>query len=375
VDQRAVDIEQTDVHDVISFKSIRDKGVAWLAGAAYIHAGLHSGIECMVQAQEDAPGKFRLALVGCGQIGRLHAERIAADGRGQIVAFCDPVPANAACLQAEFAPAAGIFASAADLIAEIPIDAAVICTPTHQHFDQVRQFRERGVHVLCEKPLADTRERIVKLIAEARGGGPALAVAYQRRGWPAYRTLRREVQSGRHGPVRSLTAHVGERWQQAIAGTWRNNPAFNPGGFIGDAGSHKIDMVFFVTGLAPREVFAHSDKRGMKVEIVTTLSARLEKDVALSMNFVGDSQHFREDFHVHCTEADLIYRDGVLLIARNNKLEQITELESASNPNTALIDMLESQSPNFAPASVALPVWDFTQAILESARTGRLVRL
>lgn len=318
---------------------------------------------------------IRLALVGCGQIGRLHADRIVADGRARIVALCDPLPANAARLRDEFAKDAKLYASIGELIAGCPVQTAVVCTPTNQHFEQVRLLRERNVHVLSEKPLADTRERIVQLIDEARGGTPALTVAYQRRCWSVYRTLRREVQSGRHGPVRSLTAHVAERWQQNIAGTWRDDPAFNPGGFIGDAGSHKIDIVFFVTGLAPREVFAHSDRRGSRVEIVTTVSARLENDVALSMNFIGDSQHFREDFQVHCVEADLLYREGQVFIAHNNKIERVVDLEPETNPNAAFLDFLSGQAENFAPASVALPVWDFTQAVLESARTGKLVQL
>ncbi len=329
----------------------------------------------MDQEHGSSGAGIRLALVGCGQIGRLHAERIVADGRARIVAFCDPLPANAARMRDEFAKDASLFASVGDLIAGCPVDTAVVCTPTNQHFEQVRQLRERNVHVLCEKPLAESRDRIVQLIDEARGDKPALTVAYQRRCWSVYRTLRREVQSGRHGPVRSLTAHVSERWQQTIAGTWRDDPAFNPGGFIGDAGSHKIDIVFFVTGLAPREVFAHSDRRGSRVEIVTTLSARLEHDVALSMNFIGDSQHFREDFHVHCAEADLVYRDGVVFIARNNKVERLVDLEPETNPNAAFLDLLAGTAENFAPASVALPVWDFTQAVLESARTRKLVSL
>jgi predicted dehydrogenase len=174
-----------------------------------------------------------------------------------------------------------------------------------------------------------------------------------------------------------VTAHVSELWQQTIAGTWRDDPAFNPGGFIGDAGSHKIDMVFFVTGLAPREVFAHSDRRGSRVEIVTTLSARLENDVSLSMSFIGDAQHFREDFQVHCAEADLLYRDGKVSIARRNAIEPDAslELEPESNPDSAFLDSLAGAAPNFAPAQIALPVWDFTQAVLESARTGRLIRI
>jgi predicted dehydrogenase len=329
----------------------------------------------MVQERTGLAGEIRMALIGCGQIGRLHAERIVADGRAKIVALCDPLAENAGRLQSQFAAGARLFADVGEMAAAGPLDAAVICTPTHQHIAQARLLRERGVPVLCEKPLADSREGIVRLIEETTAGGPPLAVAYQRRCWAVYRTLRREVLSGRHGPVRSLTAHVSERWQQTIAGTWRDDPAFNPGGFIGDAGSHKIDMVFFVTGLAPREVLAHSDRRGSRVEIVTTLSARLEGDVALSMNFIGDAQHFREDFQVHCAEADLVYRDGVVSITRNNKIERVTDLEPESNPNAAFLDLLCATAPNFAPAAVALPVWDFTHATLESARSGNLVRI
>ncbi len=329
----------------------------------------------MVQEHSGSHARFHLAIIGCGQIGRLHARQIVADGRAHIAALCDAIPENAARMQAEFSVDARIYDDISAILADCPVDAAVICTPTHEHFEQVQLLRERGIPVLCEKPLADTRARIVQLIDEKASAKPALAVAYQRRCWAVYRTLRREVQSGRYGPVRSVTAHVSERWQQTIDGTWRNDPAFNPGGFMGDAGSHKIDMVFFVTGLAPREVYAHSDRRGSRVEIATTLLAQLENDVALSMNFVGDAQHFREDFQVHCAEADLLYRDGNVLIARHNKIERVTELEPETNPNAAFFDLIAGTGPNCAPASVALPVWDFTQAALESAHSGRLVRL
>jgi predicted dehydrogenase len=329
----------------------------------------------MLQERANMMTVIRLALVGCGQIARLHAERIAKDGRARIVALCDPVPANAERLRRDFSLDARLFADVKELATSGPYDAAVVCTPTHQHFDQVRLLRECGMHVLCEKPLADSRERIVQMIDETQGAVPHLSVAYQRRCWAVYRTLQSEVRSGRPGPVRSVTAHVSERWRQTIGGSWRDDPAFNPGGFIGDAGSHKIDIVFFVTGLAPREVFAHSDRRGSRVEIVTSLSARLENDVNLSMNFVGDAQHFREDFHVHCAEADLMYRDGRVLVARNNKVDVLADLETESDPDASFFDLLSGVASNFAPARVALPVWDFTQAVLESARTGTLVRL
>jgi predicted dehydrogenase len=319
--------------------------------------------------------RLRLGIIGCGQIGRLHAERIVADRRARIVALCDPVTAAAERLREVLAPEARIVSDAAMLRDGGPLDGVVVCTPTNQHFDQVRMLRGEGLPVLCEKPLADSRNRIVQLIQEVEQGGPVVSIAYQRRYWSTYRTLRREVQSGKHGKVKSVTLHNAERWEPTIAGTWRDDPRFNPGGFIGDAGSHKVDMVFYVTGLAPREVFAHVDRRDSHTEIVATISARLEGNVALCMNFIGDAQHFREDFHVHCEEADLLLRDGAVWIARENGVEKITPLEPQSNPDAAFVELLQNGAANIAPPSVALPVWELTQAILESGRTGQAVRI
>ena len=135
------------------------------------------------------------------------------------------------------------------------------------HFEQASAFLERGVPVLCEKPLARRRAEILELVAVVERTGVLLSVAYQRRRWATYRALCILVASGEFGAVRAVMSHNIENWQQTIGGTWRDDPEANPGGFIGDAGSHKIDAVFFVTGLKPREIFARCDRCGSRVEI------------------------------------------------------------------------------------------------------------
>ncbi len=321
--------------------------------------------------REPSLTEVQLAIIGCGQIARLHAERLRQDPRARIIALCDPSRQTAQRLSDELAPAAAVFSDLPPLFDACRPDAAVICTPTLFHFDQVQACRARGLAVLCEKPLADTRERIVRLVEQ---GPPVLSVAYQRRYDPIYRTLRREVLSGRWGCVRAVTTHNSERWQQTIAGTWRDDPALNPGGFLGDAGSHKIDMLFFVTGLEPLELVAHSDRQGSRVEIVTTVSGQLRGGALLSMNFIGNAQHWREDFQVHCEEADLAIREERLWIGRNNRFEELGELEPGSSPDAAFLDLLTRGAVNEAPAACALPVFDFTQAVLRSAATGQPVR-
>lgn len=317
----------------------------------------------------------RVAIVGCGQMGLVHAKRLNADGRGQIIALADQDQTFAARLGDRHAPGVRIFTDIAKLLDQAAPDAVIICTPTSAHFPLVSECQHAGVHVLCEKPLSDSRERIDQLIAAAKVGTAHHAIAYQRRSWTACRTLRREVLSGRWGPVRSVTARVTEDWQSTIAGTWRDDPQANFGGFMGDAGSHKIDAVFFVTELAPQEVFARSWKCGARVEVVTLASAILENNVPLNMDFVGNARTMRDDLHVHCEHADLMIRDGRAWIGRANQTEPLAPLEPDTDPVVAFLDVLDGTAPNRAPFACARPVFDFTAAILESAAAGRSVIL
>ena len=324
---------------------------------------------------ESAP--LRLALVGCGQIARLHAQRLQTDGRARWSVLYDPSQIAAERLREEFAPAARISATFEELLECSDIDGVVICTPTHLHFEQVRACRRRGWPVLCEKPLADTPERIEQLIADVLEGGPLLSVAYQRRYQAPYRTLRREVQSGKWGRVLAVSSHNCEHWEQlqALPNTWRDDPQQNPGGYIGDAGSHKLDIIFFITGLQPEEVFAHSSRSQRQVEIVTTVSAQLSGGVPLGMTFLGNAHHFAEFLHIVCERADFKLYDNQIVRGCDNSLEPVTDLEPESNPIEGFLDCILKGSENMAPAECARPVYRFTRAVLDSARTRTAVAL
>ena len=108
--------------------------------------------------------------------------------------------------------------------------------------------------------------------------------------------------------MRAFATHSVEAWQRTITGTWHDDPQQNPGGFIGDAGSHKIDMLFHLTGLPPREVYARTWQPGSQVEIVASVSAVLGDDVSCTLDFIGNAQYLGEDVSVHCVEADLLLR-------------------------------------------------------------------
>jgi predicted dehydrogenase len=309
-------------------------------------------------------------------MGRHHGELLQADGRAEIAAILDAHPPMAANLQRELCPSARVCDDLPELLATDSIDAAIICTPTAEHHGQALACLDRGWHLLCEKPLAADREQIVELVARSRVAkdqGRVFSLGYQRRHTALYRTIRSEVRSGRWGSVRAVVSHNVENWQQSIGGTWRDDPAQNAGGYLTDAGSHKLDSLFYITGLSPVEAFARSQTCGSHVEIITSVCAMLSNQVTATIDFIGNAQYLGEDLCVHCERADLMIRHGDLWIGRDREVARLPLSEPESTPVKSFLDSILNDAPDLSPPAAALPVYDLTQAILESGRRNQSV--
>ena len=332
----------------------------------------------MPTSQTDSNTKLRFAMIGCGRMGRHHSEKLIEDGRGEVVALFDAERSMAERLKNDLWPSAWVAMTFDELMSREGIDAAIICTPTAEHYPQSKSCLNRDWHLLCEKPLASNREQILELMQladEATSKGQAFTLGYQRRYTSLFRTLRREILSGNWGAVRAIISNNVEFWQSTIGGTWRDDPRQNPGGYVTDAGSHKLDALFYVTGLQPVEVFARNQKWGSHVEIVTSVSALLTQDVTLTMGFVGNAQYLSEDLHIYCERADLMLRHDELWIDEGGRRGRLAADELDSNPVSGLLDMVMNGEKDLSPPSSALPVYDMTQAILASGWTGSPIKV
>ena len=320
--------------------------------------------------------KLRIGLIGCGVVGRRHAGQLRTDPRAELAVCCDPSLHVANRLRDEYAPRAAVETDAMRALSDYSLQAVLICSPTTAHYEHCCRAFELGLDVLCEKPLASRREDIVDLIDRSQRSGRLLMLGYQRRYRAPYVTARRELteRADWYGPLKQAHVYVCERWQQTIHGTWRDDPRVGAG-YFGDAGSHQIDIVHFVTGERPTAVFAHSDRRGSLVEITTQVMARLTNGVGLFAHFVGDANHWREDIYFHCGEGDLLLRNEKLYRARQNQVEEIVDLAPDSSPDRAFVDALLEGKPIVSPPEIALPMYDWTEGVLQSNREGRWVEL
>jgi len=322
--------------------------------------------------------QLRFAIVGCGRMGRHHAEQLLVDGRGTVAALCDVDPQHARRMQRDLDLQAAIFESVDDLVLRGDVDAVILCSPTADHFSHLSACLDRGWHVLCEKPLATKREEIIELIrrtSDSGAGRPLVSLAYQRRYWSTFRTMRREIQSGRWGAVRSISFRSTEHWQATIAGTWRDDPRQNPGGYLADAGSHKLDMMVHLSGGTPRRVFAWTRTCGSHVEILGVGTVILGDDLPGSFTLIGNAQLMEEDWSVHCESADLLLQQDQLWISRGGERRRLELSEPHESPLSGFVDMLLLGTENLAPLSCALPVFHFCQAIGRSAECGQPVTI
>ena len=127
------------------------------------------------------PGPVRVAVIGLGRMGSDHVRRLMGDvGGAQVVAACDPDAAARERHEDEFGIATFINADA--MLDESPIDGVIIASPGELHVAQLLSCLERGLPILCEKPLAPTISAGQQIIdAEVAHGRRLIQLGFMRR--------------------------------------------------------------------------------------------------------------------------------------------------------------------------------------------------
>ncbi|MCB1334320.1 MAG: Gfo/Idh/MocA family oxidoreductase [Roseivivax sp.] len=141
----------------------------------------------------------RVGLIGAGYIASWHADALRDTPGVQIVAVCD-VSETAAKGLAE-AYGAKAFTSVEDLIAAKVCDAVHILTPPQLHRPIAIQCLEGGLHVLVEKPVAESAEETRQIEAAAQAAGKRFHAGHNFLGLPSYGRLKAAINAGKLGRV------------------------------------------------------------------------------------------------------------------------------------------------------------------------------
>lgn len=189
--------------------------------------------------------KLRVAMIGAGGRGMSHIRAIAGAPNIEFVAICDMVEAAAQPIVDEFGvPWVG---SIEQLLADYEIDGCGICVPTPYHYDTAMQVIEGGKHLVTEKPMAKSVKQAAGMVEAVESRGLVAAISYQLRFGPVYRKVKELCE--RIDPLQIIFAR-----QRGMMGPKYLSP--EPFDGIMDFISHDIDMIPFLAGREPKQVFA-----------------------------------------------------------------------------------------------------------------------
>ncbi len=191
---------------------------------------------------------LKVALLGAGRIGQVHAKSMTATSASRLVAVAD---VNAEAAQALAAQIGAEARSVEDILADASIDAVLIATSTDTHSDLITRATAAGKAVLCEKPVDLSLERALKTLAAVEANGRPVMIGFNRRFDPNFAALKAAFDAGEigSGELLSITSF---------------DPAPPPvsyvkvsGGLFRDMMIHDFDMACWMFGGAPAKVTAH----------------------------------------------------------------------------------------------------------------------
>ncbi len=151
----------------------------------------------MPNATSTPDRRLRVAVIGCGPIGNLHAEAISKSPHARLVAVCDVDDRRVRSTAERFSVPA--FADFNQMIDGEKLDVVSIATPDHLHVEPALAAARAGCHLFCEKPLAGNVAEAQVLVEAASASGVQLAVDYNRRFAFGYRTARQLLDEGAIG--------------------------------------------------------------------------------------------------------------------------------------------------------------------------------
>lgn len=144
----------------------------------------------------------RLALLGAGRIGKVHAKAIAEDKRAKLVAVADAFADAANAIAAQTGCAVKTIE---EIEADKDIDAVIICTPTNTHADLIERFAKAGKAIFCEKPIDLDVARAQACIDVVKETGAKVMLGFNRRFDPHFQAVRAEIDKGTIGKVEMVT--------------------------------------------------------------------------------------------------------------------------------------------------------------------------
>jgi predicted dehydrogenase len=249
---------------------------------------------------------MRIAIIGCGLIGRKRAQALAASGKDTLVCVCDIDAERAGALAKDFncEPFSDWRQVAARGDIDIIINSSINATLESINIASL----SAGKHVLCEKPLGRNAAESARMIEAEKTSGRVLKTGFNHRFHPAIWQAKQLLDEGRIGEVFTIRAVYGHGGRPGMEGEWRSSKEMCGGGELLDQGVHVIDLVRWFGGEV-HEVIGRVETKFWNIEVEDSAFAIMKLDNNATAQFHVTWTQWKNMFRF-----DIFGRDGYLAI-------------------------------------------------------------
>ena len=277
---------------------------------------------------------LKVGLVGVGGISGAHIPAWEAMEDTELVAICDVRPERM-----DPYPNKLHYVDFDEMLQNEELDILDICLPTYLHADFAIKAMERGIHVICEKPISLKAEDVERVYATARKMNVKFMVAQVLRFWPEYELIKELHDSQKYG--RLLSGHM-SRLGQCPKWSWDNwmKDETRSGLVPYDLHVHDLDFMVYAFG-NPENVQSLRSKRPEQDYISATYEYP-DFFVTAEASWYAAPLPFGAGFRFQFEEALITYTDGKCMIYQNDGT--IVDLSTKAEGDTGVINLPKSNA-------------------------------
>ena len=277
---------------------------------------------------------LKIGLVGVGGISGAHIPAWDAMEDVELVAICDIRPERM-----EPYPDKHQYTDFDEMLAKEEIDILDICLPTYLHVDYAVKAMEKGIHVICEKPISLKEEDVERAYSTAKKMNVKFMVAQVLRFWPEYELLKEIYDTQKYGKLLSgYMNRIGScpKWSWD---NWMKDP--NRSGLVPyDLHVHDLDFMVYAFG-KPTNVQSHRSKRPEQDYISVTYDFD-DFFITAETAWYAAPLPFQAGFRFQFEEALVTYTDGKCMIYQND--DTIIDLSAEAEGDTGSINLPKSNA-------------------------------
>lgn len=216
---------------------------------------------------------WNIGIIGAGMVADFHAKSIQSLTNTILAGVCDNGSGKAKIIADKYG--CTLFPDYHAMLQSSDVDIVTIVTPSGKHMEPAIEAAENGKHVLCEKPLDISLERIDAMIAAHKKSGTCLGGIFNYRFTDAVQLLKKAVDDNRFGIITHILVEV-PWWRddKYYSNSWRGSWEVDGGGALMNQSIHMIDMLQYLAG--PIDALqAYTATLGHKIEAEDTATAIL----------------------------------------------------------------------------------------------------